>query len=404
MIIHHSSLTIHETYMRRCLELAERGSGYVAPNPMVGAVLVHDGMIIGEGYHRQYGQPHAEVNCIDSVDTVNMNKIKKSVLYVSLEPCAHFGKTPPCAALIIANQIPEVVIGCRDPFKDVNGKGMEQLKAAGINVVYGVLENECQQLNKRFFVFHTQHRPYIILKWAETADGFLSTSPQPSPKERAFGNHAQPSPGQETNLQNEITTGGIGGLVVPINQGRKAARLLISNEQTNRLVHKWRSEEASILIGTNTALADDPELTTRNWPGPSPVRLVIDMELKLPQSLKIFNDKQKTIVFNTIKHGENGNISFYQVTGDVNLVHQVVNALYQMKIQSVIVEGGARLLQSFIDEGIWDEARIIKNEQLIINSGLAAPQLTVQNADQELKILNDAVNVYFNKANLTGDN
>ena len=352
--------------MRRCLELAGNGAGAVAPNPMVGAVLVHDGKIVGEGYHRQYGQPHAEVHCIESVNTKNKPRVKESVLYVSLEPCAHFGKTPPCTDLIIANQIPEVVIGSQDPFKEVNGKGIERLKAAGVNVVYGVLEKECRQLNKRFFTFYTQHRPYIILKWAETADGFLSTSPQPSTKERVSANSAD-------------------------------KRLLISNEQTNRFVHKWRSEEAAILIGTNTALADDPELTTRSWPGPSPVRLVIDMELKLPPSLRIFNEKQKTIVFNTIKHDENGNVNFYQVTEDVNLVHQIVNALYQMKIQSVIVEGGAKLLQSFIDEGIWDEARIIKNEKLIISNGLAAPQLTAPNAKPVMKILNDTVNFYFNE-------
>ena len=386
-------MTVHETYIRRCLELAEKGSGYVAPNPMVGAVLVHDGRIIGEGYHRQYGQPHAEVNCIDSVTTVNKNKIRESVLYVSLEPCAHFGKTPPCTDLIIANEIPEVVIGCRDPFKEVNGKGVEKLVASGVRVISGILEKECRQLNKRFFTFHTQHRPYIILKWAETGDGKIAPSNSPN----GGGNHSHPSPQEETNSKNEISKEGVGGLVVPINRDRKGARLLISNEQTNRLVHKWRSEEAAILIGTNTALADDPELTTRNWPGPSPVRLVIDMELKLPRSLKIFNNKQRTIVFNTIKHEENGKLNFYQVTEDVNLVHQVVNALYQMKIQSVIVEGGAKLLQSFIDEGIWDEARIIKNEKLIIKNGLAAPQLSVENARQELKISDDAVNFYFNE-------
>ena len=370
MLIHHSQLTIHETYMHRCLELAGKGSGYVAPNPMVGAVLVHDGKIIGEGYHQQYGQAHAEVNCINSVKEGDKDRITRSVLYVSLEPCSHFGKTPPCTDLIIANKIPDVVIGCRDPFKEVNGKGIEKLKSARVNVVYGILEKECQRLNKRFFTFHTQHRPYIILKWAETADGFLSTSPQPSPKERVVANSAN-------------------------------KRLLISNEQTNRLVHKWRSEEASILVGTNTALMDDPELTTRNWPGLSPIRLVVDMDLSLPLSLKIFNGKQKTIVFNTIKHEENGSLSFYQVTEDVNLVHQIANALYQMKIQSVIVEGGARLLQSFIDEGIWDEARIIKNEELIINNGLSAPQLAIQNAAQKLKILNDSVNFYFNEVNST---
>ena len=339
--------------MHRCIALAKLGAGYVAPNPMVGAVLVYEDKIIGEGYHQQYGGPHAEVNCINSVRDQDKDKISGSVLYVSLEPCSHFGKTPPCTDLIIANQIPEVVIGCRDPFKEVDGKGIEKLKAAGINVVYGILEKECQQLNKRFFTFHIKHRPYIILKWAETADGKIA--------------------GDGTN------------------------RLLISNEQTNRLVHKWRSEETSILIGTNTALLDDPELTTRHWTGPSPVRLVIDMDLKLPSTLKIFNDKQRTIIFNSIKHEENGKLSYYQVTEDVNLVHQIVNALYQMKIQSVIVEGGAKLLQSFIDEGMWDETRIIKNEKLIINNGLPAPVLAIKNTGQGTRILNDFIKIYQNE-------
>ena len=339
--------------MHRCLELAKKGSGYVAPNPMVGAVLVQEGEIIGEGYHQQYGGPHAEVNCINSVKKEDKDKISSSVLYVSLEPCSHFGKTPPCADLIIANQIPEVVIGCRDPFKEVDGKGIEKLKAAGVKIIYGILEKECQQLNKRFFAFHTKHRPYIILKWAETADGKIA--------------------GDGTN------------------------RLLISNEQTNRLVHKWRSEEASILIGTNTALLDDPELTTRNWVGRSPIRLVVDMDLKLPSSLKIFNGKQRTIIFNTLKHEEQDHLIYYQVTEDVNLVHQIVNALYQMKIQTVLVEGGARLLQSFIDEEMWDEIRIIKNEKLIINNGLSAPELKTGLLDEESMILNDSIKIYTNE-------
>ena len=349
-IIHHSQLTIHETYMHRCLELAKQGIGHVAPNPMVGAVLVYNGKIIGEGFHQQYGAPHAEVNCINSVSEQDKDKISSSVLYVSLEPCSHFGKTPPCTDLIITNKIPEVVIGCRDPFKEVDGKGIEKLKAAGVKVIVGILEKECQQLNKRFFTFNTKHRPYIILKWAETGD-------------------------------EKIATNG-------------AERLLISNEQTNRLVHKWRSEEASILVGTNTALLDDPELTTRNWPGPSPIRLVVDMDLKLPSSLKIFNDKQRTVIFNKIKHEEKDHLIYYQVTEDVSLVHQIVNALYQMKIQSVIVEGGARLLQSFIDEEMWDEARIIKNEKLIINNGLNAPAFIDRAVDKEIKILGDSIKIY----------
>jgi len=348
--IHHSQLTIHQTYMHRCLELAKQGAGYVAPNPMVGAVLVHDGKIIGEGFHQQYGGPHAELNCINSVREQDKDKVSSSVLYVSLEPCSHFGKTPPCTDLIITNRISEVVIGCRDPFKEVDGKGIEKLKAAGVRVIYGILEQECQQLNKRFFTFHKKHRPYIILKWAETGNGKIATN--------------------------------------------GADRLLISNEQTNRLVHKWRSEETSILVGTNTALLDDPELSTRNWNGPSPIRLVIDLDLKLPLTLKIFNNKQRTVIFNTVRHEEKDHLNYYQVTEDVNLVHQIVNALYQMKIQSVIVEGGARLLQSFIDEEIWDEVRIIKNEELIINSGLAAPELKIKNAGEEIKIIGDSIKIY----------
>jgi diaminohydroxyphosphoribosylaminopyrimidine deaminase/5-amino-6-(5-phosphoribosylamino)uracil reductase len=361
-----SQLLTDDFFIHRCLELAKQGIGYVAPNPMVGAVLVANGIIIGEGYHQQYGRPHAEVNCIHSVKEQNKRKISESVLYVSLEPCSHFGKTPPCTDLIIANKIPEVIIGCRDPFKEVDGKGIEKLKAAGVKVIVGILEKECEQLNKRFFTFHTKHRPYIILKWAETGDGFISTSSQTSPNGRAFADPAN-------------------------------ARLLISNEQTNRLVHKWRSEEASILVGTNTALLDDPELTTRNWPGPSPIRLVVDMSMKLPATLKIFNDKQRTVIFNKVKHKEQDNLIYYQVTEDVSLVHQIVNALYQMKIQSVIVEGGARLLQSFIDEKTWDETRIIKNEKLIINNGLAAPELLLKTAKEEIKLLNDSIKIYQNE-------
>ncbi len=339
-------------YMQRCLELAKMGVGNVAPNPMVGAVLVYNDKIIGEGWHQQYGEAHAEVNCIDSVKAEDKEFVSQSTLYVSLEPCAHFGKTPPCADLIIKHKIPKVVIGCRDPFKEVDGKGMEKLKSAGVEVslASGEIENECKELNKRFFTFHTQRRPYIVLKWAQTGDGKIAT-----------GNNE---------------------------------RLLISNEYSNRLVHQWRSEETAILVGTNTALLDNPELTTRLWRGNSPVRLVVDMELRLPFSLKIFNQQARTIIFNTIKQEEDGNLLYYKVTNDINLVHQIMNALYQLKIQSVIVEGGARLLQSFIDEGIWDEARIIKKEQLIINNGLNAPVLIEAQKVFEQKFLSDTIEIY----------
>ena len=321
--------------MSRCIQLAHMGAGNVAPNPMVGAVLVHEDRIIGEGYHEKYGQAHAEPNCIqNAIQNGYTDLLKESTLYVSLEPCAHFGKTPPCADLIIRHQVPKVMIGCRDPFPLVAGKGIEKLTEAGIHVTTGILEQECKQLNRRFFCFHQHHRPYVILKWAETADGFIA----------------------------------------PIKQVN-GDRLQISNEYTNRLVHQWRSEEASILVGTNTAFADNPALTTRLWPGNNPVRMVIDLELKLPAGLRLFDHTVPTIVFNTRLHEEQANLVYYQVTTDTGLVDQIMHALYQYKIQSVLVEGGARLLQSFIDAGLWDEARIIRNSGLKINSGIPAPAL-----------------------------
>lgn len=328
---------------------------------MVGAVLVYNDTIIGEGWHQHYGEAHAEPNCIASVKNGHQLLIPQSTMYVSLEPCAHYGKTPPCADLIIAHKIPRVVIGLRDPFKQVNGKGIEKLKAAGIEVEINVLEKECRELNKRFLVFHSLHRPYIILKWAETADGKIAAPGQPF--------HAD----KKNDMQE---------------------RLQISNEYTNRLVHKWRTEEASILVGTRTAMYDNPRLTARLWEGPSPVRLVIDKELRLPSSLHLFDRSVRTIVFNTVKHEEQDNTLYYQVTNEVNLVHQVVHALYQLRIQSVLVEGGAQLLQSFIDEGIWDEARVIRNTKLKAANGLPAPQLQQAYKTDEQILLSDTIDVY----------
>jgi diaminohydroxyphosphoribosylaminopyrimidine deaminase / 5-amino-6-(5-phosphoribosylamino)uracil reductase len=354
----HSRLTIHprasqnldESYMFRCLELASLGRGHTAPNPMVGAVLVHGDRIIGEGWHQHFGKAHAEVNCIQSVNPADDSLIKESILYVSLEPCAHHGKTPPCTDLIIRKGIKKVVIGCLDPFVEVDGKGIEKLKTAGIDTVLGVLEAECKEMNKRFFAFHLEHRPYIILKWAQSADGRMA--------------HADRS------------------------------RVFISNAYTNRLVHKWRSEESSILVGTNTALFDDPMLTTRLWKGPDPIRLVIDMDLRLPGSLKIFDRTSSTIVFNAIRHAEESGLLFYQVTRDVSVVQQVVHALYQLKIQSVMVEGGAALLQSFIDEETWDEARVISNSSLSILHGIPSPSLgDIQPTHQE-KISTDSIRFF----------
>ena len=314
--------------MNRCLELAKLAAGDVAPNPMVGAVLVHNEKIIGEGYHKKFGEAHAEVNCINSVHEENKNFISKSTLYVSLEPCSHFGKTPPCTDLIIKNKIPNVVIGCKDVYEDVNSKGINKLEGAGVEVITGVLEKECIELNKRFFIFHQQKRPYIILKWAKSVDGKI---------------------------------------------GNNKERIYISNEYSNRIVHKWRSEESAIMIGPNTALQDDPSLSTRLWPGKSPIRLIIDMDLRLPVHLKIFNRETRTIIFNRLKHEEDGNLLFYKV--EEGNISQILHALYQMEIQSVLVEGGAKLLQSFIAAGLWDEARVIQNAELIISNGINSPEL-----------------------------
>lgn len=348
--------------MHRCLQLAAMGAGFVAPNPMVGAVLVHEDRIIGEGYHMQYGQAHAEVNCINSVSAEDQHLIPCSRIYVSLEPCAHYGKTPPCADLIIAKKIPHVVVGCRDPFKQVDGKGIERLQQAGIDVTVGILEKDCMELNKRFFTFHIKQRPYIILKWAQTANKKIAASPKPSPKERAMKSGVE--------------------------------RLLITNDLTNKLVHKWRSEEAGILVGTNTALLDDPELTNRLWSGKSPARLVIDKNLRLPNHLKIFNQQQPTIIFNSTKHEVKPNLTLFPLGRDGD---GLLNACYQNNIQSILVEGGAKLLQSLIDENLWDEARIITNESLVIEQGLSAPELDSNNIIQTEHILTDRIDYYTAK-------
>jgi diaminohydroxyphosphoribosylaminopyrimidine deaminase / 5-amino-6-(5-phosphoribosylamino)uracil reductase len=336
--------------MQRCIELAKMGAGSVAPNPMVGAVLVYDERIIGEGYHMQYGQAHAEVNCVHAVAEEDKALISTSTIYVSLEPCAHFGKTPPCADLIIAQKIPTVVIGCCDPFKEVNGKGIEKLLAAGTEVICPVLEDECKELNKRFFTFHTQHRPYIVLKWAQTANCIIGNDDH--------------------------------------------SRLLISNEFTNRLVHKWRSEEAAILVGTNTALFDDPSLTTRLWKGNNPVRLVVDIDLRLPSSLQLFDGSIRTIVFNSLKHSAAGNLLYYQVTKDVSVVHQICNALYKLNIQSVLIEGGTQLLQSFIDENLYDEIRIITNTGLKTAKGIPAPVAENKELQHSIQLQSDMIHFY----------
>ncbi len=344
---------IHETYMRRCFQLAKLAAGNVAPNPMVGAVLVYNDCIIGEGYHQQYGKAHAEVNCINSVKEEDRQFISGATIYVSLEPCAHFGKTPPCADLIIQHSIPQVVIGCRDSYKEVAGKGIQKMQDAGISVTTGILDKEAIELNKQFFTFHEKQRPFIILKWAQTGDGKIGTDDD--------------------------------------------RRLLISNDYSNRLVHKWRSEVASILVGTNTGIKDNPSLTTRLWKGNSPVRLVIDKSLQLPKNSLLLDGAVKTIVFNSIKQVEEGNIHYYKLNDGGNFIPEMMETLFSLNIQSVMVEGGATLLQGFIDSGIWDEARVITNPQLQNVAGIAAPKLSGQIRTFSENIFSDTID-YFKKA------
>lgn len=342
----------HELYMHRCFELARLGAGHVAPNPMVGSVLVYGERIIGEGYHQKYGQAHAEVNCINSVKEEDKPFIDKSVIYVSLEPCAHFGKTPPCADFIIGHKIRTVVAGCRDPFEQVDGKGIEKLEKAGIKVITGVLENECKELNKRFFTFHISKRPCIILKWAQSKNQKIANA--------------------------------------------DFSRVLISNAYCNRLVHKWRSEEAGIMIGTNTGLHDNPALNARNWTGPDPVRLAVDLNLRLPNDLQIFDKKQKTIIFNLIRHQEQENLLYYKLDEDMSFVRSLLKACYQLQIQSILIEGGTKLLQSFIEEKLWDEARVIENSQLIIDTGVNAPVLSNHHLIASENISTDVITFYKN--------
>ena len=320
-----------DIFMERCLKLAGLGAGYTSPNPLVGAVLVHEGRIIGEGYHQQYGGPHAEVNCIGSVRDADRSLISNSSLYVSLEPCVHHGKTPPCTDLILREKIPRVVIGCRDPFSEVNGKGIEKLMAHGVQVDYPVLNERSIELNRRFITFHQQKRPYIILKWAQSANHKMA--------------------------------------------GVTGKREKISNDYSNRLVHKWRSEEAGILVGTNTALLDNPELTVRLWEGKNPIRIVVDLRLRLPDSLKLFDGSGHTVVLNNLTDLKAGNLLFKKLNQEKSGTSSILTAIHSLNILSVLVEGGSKLLQSFIDDGNWDEIRTITNNELIIPEGMPAPDI-----------------------------
>ncbi len=323
--------------MQHALGLAALSAGHVAPNPMVGAVLWADGRIIGQGYHQKFGGPHAEIVCLDSVKPADRHLIPQSEMWVTLEPCAHQGKTPPCADRLIREGIPRVWIARRDPFPQVNGKGIEKLQAAGIDVKLGLLEAEAKELNRRFFCYHTQHRPYIILKWAETADGFMA-----APSEKELKGQQPP--------------------------------LAISNGWSQRILHRWRMEEAAIMVGWRTAMADNPRLSNRYWSGPSPLRILIDKELRVPTDYQFYKD-YPGLVYNQQKQGNQGSAELVKIEFGDDLLYNVLGDLYRRGVQSVLVEGGARLLQSFIQTGLWDEARVIRNKSLYIQQGLAAPVL-----------------------------
>ena len=322
----------HKHYMHRCLQLAANGMGHVAPNPMVGSVIVYNDKIIGEGYHRQYGGPHAEVHAIASV--ADQHLLQHSTLYVNLEPCAHFGKTPPCADLIIEKKIPRVVIGSVDTFSKVAGKGIERMRNAGIEVTVAILEKESRWLNRRFFTFHEKKRPYIILKWAQTRDGFVDVIRQATP--------ARPT--------------------------------WITNDECRMLVHKWRSEEMGILVGTNTALLDNPMLNLRSWSGKAPIRIVIDRNMRLPQHLHVFDKSQPTLVFTSCYNNTEDNLRFIQLEGQQCQAGSILDACYQENIQSILIEGGSQTLQRFIDAQLWDEVRRFTGDVYFLN-GIAAPKL-----------------------------
>ncbi len=317
--------------MQRCIELAQKGLGNVAPNPLVGAVIVHNDTIIGEGYHQEFGKAHAEINAINSVKDKGL--LKESCIYVSLEPCSHYGKTPPCADAILIHGFKEVIIGTIDPFEKVAGKGIEKLKAAEINVTTSVLENECWFMNRRFMVFQTYKRPYIILKFAQSKDGFIDILPE----EKQLGK---------------------------INY--------ISSPESLKLVHKWRSEESAIMVGTNTVISDNPELTCRLYPGKNPIRITLDKNLRIPDQSKILNSNAPTFIYNSLKTDQINNVERIQLEWDENVLKSILNDLYKRGIQSLIIEGGLQLLEYCIKEKLWDEARIFTSDKELIN-GIKAP-------------------------------
>jgi diaminohydroxyphosphoribosylaminopyrimidine deaminase/5-amino-6-(5-phosphoribosylamino)uracil reductase len=343
--------------MKRCIELAKNGLGTTYPNPLVGSVIVHEGKIIGEGWHKKAGEPHAEVNAVNSVKDKSL--LKEATIYVSLEPCSHFGKTPPCCDLIIANEIPNVVVGTVDPFAKVAGNGIKKLVESGKNVTVGILEDECNELNKRFFTFHQKQRPYVILKWAETTDGFIAPE-----------------------------------MLKPV-QHDKLKPVWITNPYSRQLVHKWRTEEQAILVGTNTVLDDNPKLDARDFSGNNPVRIVLDKSGKISENYHVKNNLQKTIF---ITESENfistENCIYENAIFDIHLISSICDILYKNNIQSVIIEGGSKTLQSFIDTDLWDEARVFIG-QTTFQNGILAPNIS-GNPVAGFDIMNDELKIFKN--------
>jgi diaminohydroxyphosphoribosylaminopyrimidine deaminase/5-amino-6-(5-phosphoribosylamino)uracil reductase len=339
--------------MERCLELAAKGLGSTAPNPMVGCVLVARGRIIGEGYHREYGGPHAEVHAIASVRDKGL--LASATLYVNLEPCAHQGKTPPCSDLILEKGIPRVVVGTADPNPAVSGKGISRLRDEGVEVIVGIMETECLELNRRFFTFHEKRRPYVILKWAETKDGFID-------RER--------SPGTDGRIN------------------------WITGKLERQLVHKWRSEESAILVGTRTARVDDPELTVREWSGRQPLRLLIDRRGKLPGNLKLLDGTCPTVIFTEMDLKPARNLIPEKIPAGADLPGYILAYLFENDVQSLIVEGGRKTLEGFIRRNLWDEARVFIGDHLF-HKGIKAPRLA---ADQkaEHRLAGSVLRIYRN--------
>ncbi|WP_010179513.1 bifunctional diaminohydroxyphosphoribosylaminopyrimidine deaminase/5-amino-6-(5-phosphoribosylamino)uracil reductase RibD [Aquimarina agarilytica] len=346
---------IKSEFMTRCIQLAQNGLGTSYPNPMVGSVIVHNNKIIGEGWHYKAGQAHAEVNAITNV--ANKSLLTTSTIYVSLEPCSHFGKTPPCSDLIINSGIKRVVIGTIDPFAAVAGRGVKKLMDAGCEVIVGVLEQECQELNKRFFTFHNNKRPYIFLKWAQSADGFLSP---------------------------EVT------------KGQKRTPVWITNSFSKQFVHKQRAHEQAILVGTNTVVNDNPSLNTRLWKGTHVLRVVLDLNLRVPTNSTVFDYKQPTLVITTKKdHPQNTkNLSFEWMDSTKNIASQICDILYKKEIQSLIIEGGSQTLQTFIDANLWDEATVYTGNTVLFKKGTKAPSIKGSNKTSTIK--NDFVTHYTN--------